>query len=150
MLQDFPPVLILISLSTVPLAGLLWKYKGNHHFWVNDSSPIFLFWHLLMAVDISATAQQGKNGNPDLSTQVNSFPSHARQYSAPCHSNSSLACHCQFFPSHPISGYTLVIILAVFQVGAFLSIHASFHSHLFLSPYIYTTVIRSALLHFNI
>lgn len=55
-----------------------------------------------MAVDISATAQEGKNGNPDLPTQVNSFPSHARQYSAPRHSSSSLARHCQLFPSHPI------------------------------------------------
>lgn len=75
MLEEFPCVLTLISLNKMPLACLLWKYKRNHHFRVNDSSPSFLFWHLLMAADISATAQQGENGNPDLPTQVNSFSS---------------------------------------------------------------------------
>lgn len=71
--QEFPPVPILIPLSTVPLAGLLWKYKRNNHFWVTDSSLICLFWHLLMAVDISATARQGNNRNPDLLTPPHSY-----------------------------------------------------------------------------
>lgn len=73
MLEEFPRVLTLISLSEMPLACLLWKYKRNHRFRVNDSSLSFLFWHLLMAADISAPAQRGENGNPDLPTRGNFF-----------------------------------------------------------------------------
>lgn len=40
---------------------------------MNDSSLSVLFWLLLMAADISAPAQQGENGNPDLPTQGNPF-----------------------------------------------------------------------------
>lgn len=71
--EEFPHVLALISLSERPLPCLLWKHKRNHHFRVNDSSLSFLFWCLLMAADISATAQRGENGNPDLPTQGNFF-----------------------------------------------------------------------------
>jgi len=133
-----------LLLFSSPSALCLWLvFSGDterdYHFWVNDSSPIFLFWHLLMAVDISATAQQGKNGNPDLPTPVNCFLTHARQYLLPVTQAHRLHVTVNSFPPiHYLVKPRLWFLLS-FRLG-FPSHPHNFSQPLFSPQYIYTTV----------
>lgn len=143
MLEEFPCVLTLISLNKMPLACLLWKYKRNHHFRVNDSSLSFLFSHLLMAADISATAQQGENGNPDLPTQINSFSSACKAVLCSVTQTHHLHVTANSFPPIQYLAKPWLLLLLSFRPGFPVHPCTKDSQPLSASQHIYTTAIRS-------